>query len=78
MAPGIVRKVVEYKEYKKLSDQELKKDIIKYGEEIVLPFSVFTVDECADIVLLEINNDKEELIKIYSDAELRFNSQYKF
>ena len=78
MAPGITKRVVNYKKAKELSDEQLREEIIKYGEKISLPFSIFTVDECADIVLMEINEDKDGLVKLYSEAEKRFNKQYKF
>lgn len=77
MAPGITKRVVDYKKAKGLSDEQLREEIIKYGEKISLPFSVFTVDECADIVLMEINEDEDGLVKLYKKAEKRFNKKYK-
>ena len=67
--PGIVNQVVEYKETKGFTDDELRQKIVENAEELSLPFSVFTADECADIVIMEMNDEKEGLSKIYYNAE---------
>lgn len=43
---------------------------------IELPFSVFTVDECVEVVLIEIQKDKEGLEKLYSKVKRRFKREY--
>lgn len=76
--PGILSRVVEYKETKGFTDDELRQKIVEIADKISLPLRIFTVDECADIVIMEINNQDEELIKIYDRAEKRFNKKFRF
>ena len=60
MAPGITRRVIDYQEKKGLSDNDLKKKLFDEMSKIKLPFSVFTDDECVEIVLMEIQKDGRE------------------
>lgn len=76
MAPGITSRVVDYKETKGFSDDELKNKLLEYMSEIRLPFSLFTAAECADIVLMEIHKDEEGLERLYKKAEKRFKKEY--
>jgi SAP domain-containing protein len=76
MAPGITSRVVDYQEKKGLSDQDLKKKLYEEMSKIKLPFSVFTVDECVEIVLMEIQKDEEGLEKLYDKAKRRFKKEY--
>lgn len=76
MAPGITSRVVDYQEKKGLSDEDLKKKLYDDMSKIKLPFSVFTDDECADIVLMEIHKDVEGLEMLYNKAKRRFKKEY--
>ncbi|MGE4284398.1 MAG: SAP domain-containing protein [Clostridia bacterium] len=76
MAPGITSRVVDYQEKKGLSDQDLKKKLYDDMSKIKLPFSVFTVDECVEIVLMEIQKDEEGLEKLYNKSKRRFKKEY--
>lgn len=78
IAPGIIQRIIEYKNSKGLLDQELKNEIIERGRDIKLPYSVFTIEECADIVLMEIHEDKDGLIKLYKEVEKRFDKETRF
>lgn len=40
-----------------------------------LPFHVFTVDECVEIVMGELNNQTEQIIRIYQTAETRMRKE---
>lgn len=48
----------------------IKSKINKYK----LDISIFTPEECADIILLEMNNEKDALKKLYLSAENRFQN----
>jgi len=76
MAPGITSRVVDYQEKKGLSDEDLKKKLYEEMSKIKLPFSVFTDDECVEIVLMEIQKDEEDLEKLYNKAKRRFKKEY--
>lgn len=76
MAPGITSRVVDYQEKKGLSDDELKNKLLEEMNRIQLPFSLFTAEECADIVLMEIHKDEEGLEKLYNKAKRRFKKEY--
>ena len=76
MAPGITSRVIEYQEKKGLSDDDLKKKLDEEMSKIKLPFSVFTDDECVEIVLMEIQKDEEALKKLYCKAKRRFKKEY--
>ncbi|MDN5290066.1 MAG: hypothetical protein PWQ06_305 [Anaerophaga sp.] len=76
MAPGIKSRVVEYQEKKGLSIEELEKKLHSEMNKIKLPFSVFTVDECVEIVLMEIQKDEDGLEKLYNKVKRRFKKEY--
>jgi hypothetical protein len=76
MAPGITSRVADYQEKQGLSDEELKKKLLDEISRINLLFSLFTADECADIVIMEIHKDEEGLEKVYNKAKRRFKKEY--
>lgn len=43
---------------------------------IKLPFQIFTLEECVDIFLLELHQDKTNLEKIYKTAENRYRTNH--
>jgi len=61
----------------KLSDVQLKETAIKTFLNIKLPFNFFTADECADIIVYDINNKKEIINNICRIAEKRFKAAHK-
>ena len=72
MAPGITSRIKQYAEKFGWTETDLRSQLIDAIEKIKLPFSLFTGEECADIVIAEIHEDKALLNKIYSVAEKRF------
>ncbi len=76
MAPGIISRVTDYQEKKGLSDEDLKKKLYEEICKFKLPFSVFTDDECVEIILMEIKTDEDGLEKLYNKAERRFKKEY--
>ncbi len=77
MAPGITTRIGKYKEQFNWSDAELKEHLLEELGKYQLPFRLFTVEECADIVLAELYANKGKLAEIYSAAEKSFKKQYK-
>ncbi|GEK89685.1 SAP domain-containing protein [Alkalibacterium putridalgicola] len=76
MAPGIMKKIQKYQTEKDMSDDELKLKLIDLMNRLQLPFSLFTVEEAAESVVMEIHEDKEGLEKIYRKAKERFEGEY--
>lgn len=76
MAPGITSRIKKFAEEFGWTDTELRSQLITEMKKIELPFRLFTVEECADIVIAEIHKDQTNLKEIYSIAEKRFKKQY--
>lgn len=77
VAPGITSLVAEYKESKEYTDDKLRQNLLTGLGKFQLPFRVFSPKECVDIVLMEINGDKEGLKSIYDRAQKRFAREYQ-
>jgi hypothetical protein len=58
-----------------LSDEMLKALFMQFFERLSLPSHLFTVEECAVIVLLELRGDTAKLREVYKLAEARFNQR---
>ena len=59
-------------------DNATLKNAIRTGFEgySFLPYHVFTVDECIEIVMGELNNQTEQVERIYQIAESRMREEY--
>ena len=77
MAPGITERINKYSDTLGLSREQLRELILNEMERGNNPLQLFTPDECADIVLYEIDKNTGELAKLYSVAEKRFQKKYK-
>ena len=64
------------KEQLHLSEEMLKALLMQFFNHFSAPFHLFTVEECAIIVLLEIRGDKDRLRQIYEIAEQRFGQKH--
>lgn len=78
IASGVTEKINKYQEEKDMSDDELKDMLIELMNHLQLPFSLFTVEESADIVIMEIHGEREELKEIYQLIKERFEKEYRF
>ncbi|MCL2562851.1 MAG: SAP domain-containing protein [Oscillospiraceae bacterium] len=58
-----------------LSEEMLRALLIQFLGQLSIPFHLFTVEECAVIVLLELRGDTEKLRKVYELAETRFSQR---
>ncbi|WP_257532982.1 SAP domain-containing protein [Irregularibacter muris] len=76
MAPGITSRVVDYQEKKGLSDDGLKNKLLEEMSRIQLSFSLFSADECVEIVHMEIHKDEENLQKLYNKVKRRLKKEY--
>jgi len=76
VAPVIIDKIRTYQLDKDLSDDELKSKLIDLMNRLQLPFSLFTVEEAAEIVVMEIHGDREGLERIYRKVKERFDEEY--
>jgi len=73
LKPTTIKEFAKYKTIKGLSDSEFKEMIIDHINKFSMKLHIFTIEECADIVLNEINENIDELSNIYSNSEQRFN-----
>jgi len=64
------------KEQLHLSEEMLKALLMQFFNHFSAPFHLFTVEECAVIVLLEIRSDKDRLRQVYEMAEKRFGQRH--
>lgn len=71
IAPGILSRIVHCKDKLNISEGELKKMIAALSV-IELPFQIFTLEECADILLLEMHQDRIKIENIYRTAKNRY------
>ena len=58
-----------------LSEEMLRTLLIQFFGRLSVPFHLFTIEECAVIVLLELRGDTENLRKVYELAETRFGQR---
>jgi hypothetical protein len=77
IASGIIKNLIECKDKLNLSDNDLFKILIQQKNFSNIPLSIFTIEDSAGIAILEINNNQEDLKKIYDNAEIRFKEKYK-
>ena len=59
-----------------ISESELKEKMISLLSGIELPSQIFTPEECAGILLLEMHQDRTALEEIYKTAENRYKISY--
>ncbi len=57
-------------------DATLEGELCSHMKEFSFPMHIFTPEECAKIVLLEKNQDKQEVSNIYKKAEQRFRKNH--
>ncbi|WP_434509820.1 DUF4236 domain-containing protein [Desulfitobacterium sp. AusDCA] len=75
-APGIISVIVKCQEELGYTDDELKTALIDRMSKLNVPLQLFTVDECAQIVLLEKAQNVEELKELYKKAKIKFKQKY--
>lgn len=76
IAPGILSRIDHCREKLNISESELKEKMIAVLSGIELPFQIFTLEECVDILLLELHQDRIKLEKIYKIAENRYKTDH--
>ncbi len=76
IAKGILSRITLCQEKLNISEIELKEKMITVLSGIKLPFQIFTLEECVDIFLLELHQDKTNLEKIYKTAENRYRTNH--
>ena len=75
-APGIITEIVDCQKELEYSNEELKSLLIERMDKLSAPLQLFTVEECVQIILLEIQQDNEGLTKMYADAKKAFKQKY--
>lgn len=77
MAPGITERIKKYADALGMSNEQLHDLLVTETKKGNSPLQLFTPEECADIVLYEIDKNTEALEKLYSVAEKRFQKRFK-
>lgn len=75
-APGIVATIVECQKELGYTDENIKSALIERMGKLSAPLQLFTIEECAQIVLLERDQNKEALKEIYAKAKRTFIQKY--
>ena len=75
-APGIIDAIVDCQEKLGYSDDELKMALAEHMNKLSTPLQLFSVKECARIVLMERDKDTEGLTKVYAKAKKAFKLKY--
>lgn len=77
IAPGIKENLVDLQNKLGLDNATLENAVRTEFEGCsFLPYHVFTVDECVEIVMGELNNQTEHVKRIYQIAEARMRKEY--
>ena len=76
IAPGIKRYLIDLQGKLGLDNDALKNAVRAEFEKCSLPYHIFTVDECVEIVMGELNNQTEQVERIYQIAESRMREEY--
>lgn len=75
-APGVISDIVNCQIKAELSEDELTSILVERMQRLSAPLSIFTVDECIQIVFLERDEKKESLARVYEKAKKRFQQKY--
>lgn len=75
-APGVIGDIFSCKEKASLSEGEFTQIIADRMQKLNAPLTLFTVDECIQIILFERSENKESLSKLYDKARKRFQQKY--
>lgn len=76
IAPMVISYIVECQEKLNYSDDELVSFLAMRMAWVSFPFHLFTVEECAKIVLLERDKNVDELKKLYAKAKRELQKQH--
>ena len=74
LAPGVTARIKKYAQRTGLTDEELRCKVVSEIRKLKLVFSLFSAEECGDIVLAEIHEDGNTLHKIYNKAKKHFEA----
>lgn len=76
IAPGIKKHLIDLQDKLGLDNDALKNAVRAEFEKCSLPYHIFTVGECVEIVMGELNNQTEQVERIYQTAETRMRKEY--
>lgn len=75
-APGIIATIIDCYEELGYSDEELKSALMERMDKLSAPLQLFTVEECAQIIFLERDQNAEALRKLYTKAKRAFKQKH--
>jgi hypothetical protein len=75
-APGIIAAIVDCQKELELSDADLTAALVERMSKLSTPLQLFSVADCAKIVLLERDENKEALKSVYAKAKREFKQKY--
>ncbi len=73
---GILSRIKTCKEKLSITDDELKEKMIVSLSGSILSFHIFSLDECADILLFEIQENLAGIEKIYEAAQEKYKNNH--
>jgi len=76
IAPGMISAIVECQNELEYSDDDLKSALVERMSKLRLPLQLFTAEECAQIVILERDQNIKELKNLYNKAKRVFEKKY--
>ena len=74
--PLIIKDLLNLKKLLNLNEKEFEEKLISNLKKFALPFHMFTLDESVEIIINEMNQDKEKVELIYNKAEERIKKEY--
>jgi hypothetical protein len=75
-APGIIGAIVDCQKELGLSDSEITEALVEGMSKLSAPLQLFSVADCAKIILLERDGNKEALKAIYAKAKREFKQTH--
>lgn len=76
--PGVVKNIIDCKNMLELDDKDFKTLVEDVLEPLNTPFHIFTKNEVADIIELEIEQNTIQLSKVYDTAKKRLMQEYPY
>ncbi|MCL2842901.1 MAG: SAP domain-containing protein [Oscillospiraceae bacterium] len=72
LSATVVNAMTKLQEDLRLTEGMLRALLLQFFSQYKLPFHLFTHEECAVVILLELRGDKDKLRQVYELAEARF------
>ncbi len=75
-APAVIRNIVDCKTMLNLNNEEFRALVEGVIGSLYAPFHIFSINEIADIIKFEIDQDTFQLSRVYDNAKKRLDNSY--